>query len=188
MQAPGTLERASDPILSLQHRLRLTGIVSSAISLLGTVVMLATLYLLFRAQPGQSYYQVIQSLTLSQERLVPAMMLAGSAIAILAGLITWLIVLYSSHRVAGPLYRFSKNLELEIGQGPITPVQLRRDDSFQTLSARLAGAADSLESYYEDQLRLVEALTQCVEAEDAQGVEQYRKRLCDLAGRARGLE
>ena len=188
MQAFASLDRASDPILSLQHRLRLTGIVSAAISLLGMFVILLTLYLLFRAQPQQSYYQIIQSLTLSQERLVPAMLLAGSVIAILAGLVTWLIVLYSSHRVAGPLYRFSKNLELEIGQGPITPVQLRRDDSFQALSARLARAADSLESYYADQQRLIEALAQCIETEDAEGFDQYRKRLCELAGRARGLE
>ena len=100
-------ETQPDPQATLQQRLRLTAIVSVSVSLLGALALLLTLYLLFRAQPGQGYYQIIQSLTLGQDRLVMAMTLAGSVIVLLAGMVTWLITLYSSHRIAGPFLSIS---------------------------------------------------------------------------------
>ena len=176
-----------DPQATLQQRLRLTAIVSVSVGLLGALVLLLTLYLLFRAQPGQSYYQIIQSLTLGQDRLVMAMTLAGSVIVLLAGLVTWIITLYSSHRIAGPFYRFAKNLELEIERGPVAPVRLRRDDRFQLLSAKLIRAAGGLETYYASQRELVDELARSLDAGDAEGLARSRERLRQLAARASGL-
>ena len=181
-------ERQPDAQLTLQQRLRLTAIVSVSVSLFGAIAMLLTLYLLFRAQPGQSYYQVIQSLTLGQDRLVMAMLLAGSVILLLAGLVTWMITLYSSHRIAGPFYRFSKNLELEIERGPVTPVSLRKHDRFQALAARFTRAADSLETYYASQRELLDELAQSVDASDAEAIARNRDLLRQLAARASGLK
>lgn len=179
-----SLDPRPDPQTALQRRLRLTAIVSVSASLAGALVLLLMLYLLFRAQPGQSYYEIVQSLTQGQDRLAAAMTLAGSVIVLLAGLVTWLITLYSSHRIAGPFYRFSKNLELEIEQGPVAPIRLRRGDRLQALSAKLARAAEELENYYGEQLRLVDELERCIDADDSDGAARCRDSLRQLAARA----
>ncbi len=176
-----------DPVLSLQNRLRLTAIVAASVSLLGLLVLLATLLLLFRERPADGYYQIILSLTQNQERLGIAMTIAGSLIVLLAGLVTWLITLYSSHRVAGPLYRFSKNLELEIEQGPVAPVRLRRDDGFQALSNKFARAADCLEHYYADQMQLIDELSRRLDAADTDGIGRVSDSLRELTGKVTGL-
>lgn len=176
-----------DPVLSLQNRLRLTAIVAASVSLLGLLVLLATLLLLFRERPADGYYQIILSLTQNQERLGLAMTIAGSLIVLLAGLVTWLITLYSSHRVAGPLYRFSKNLELEIEQGPVAPVRLRRDDGFQALSNKFARAADCLEHYYADQMQLIDELSRRLDAADTDGIGRVSDSLRELTGKVTGL-
>ena len=185
--ANGSSERHSDPQMTLQQRLRLTAIVSVSVSLLGALGMLSTLYLLFRAQPGQSYYQIVQSLTQGQDRLLVAMALAVSVILLLAGIVTWLITLYSSHRIASPFYRFSKNLELEIERGPVKPTRLRKDDRFQALAVHFDHATDNLASYYACQRRLVDELARSLEQSDAEGVQRSRERLRQLADKASGL-
>jgi hypothetical protein len=180
-------ERQPDSQVALQQRLRLTAALSVSVSLLGALVLLLTLCLLFRSQPGQTYYQIIQSLTLGQDRLFMAMTLAGSVIVLLAGLVTWVITLYSSHRIAGPFYRFAKNLELEIERGPVTPVRLRKDDRFQMLAARFTRAADGLETYYASQRQLIDELARSLDAGDADGIARSRDLLRRLAAKASGL-
>lgn len=103
-----------------------------------------------------------------------AMFVAGTLIVLTAGLITWIITLYSSHRVAGPLYRFSRNIELEIERGPVATTSLRKGDSFQELSDKLGMAADGLSDYYAQQLRAVDELSRNLNAEQPCSVNQYR--------------
>ena len=181
-------DRQPDSEAAVQRRLRLTAIVSVTASLAGALVLVLMLFLLFRAQPGQSYYEIVQSLTQGQDRLAAAMTLAGSVIVLLAGFVTWLITLYSSHRIAGPFYRFSKNLELEIEQGPVAPIRLRQGDRLQQLAAKLASAADALENYYAEQLRLVDEFERCIDAADTEGAARCRDALRELASRARGVK
>ncbi len=169
-----------DPTLSIQNRLRLTARVAVSVSLVGSIVLVVTLYFLLRDQPQESYYQIIQSLTRSKDRLMLAMFAAGTLIVLMAGLITWLITLYSSHRVAGPLYRFSKNLELEIERGPVATTSLRKDDGFQELSNKLSVAADGLTRYYTQQLQAVDEISRNLNAEQPCSVDQYRDLLQKL--------
>lgn len=165
---------AIDPTLSMQNRLRLTARVAVSVSLVGSIVLMVTLYFLLTDQPQENYYQIIQSLTRSKDRLMLAMFVAGTLIVLTAGLITWIITLYSSHRVAGPLYRFSRNIELEIERGPVATTSLRKGDSFQELSDKLGMAADGLSDYYAQQLRAVDELSRNLDAEQPCSVNQYR--------------
>jgi hypothetical protein len=174
-------EHRPDPTLSIQNRLRLTARVAVGVSLLGSIVLLVTLFLLLRDQPDSNYYQIIQSLTRSQEHLALAMLIAGTLTVLLAGLFTWSITLYSSHRVAGPLYRFSRNLELEIEQGPVATTNLRKDDGFQDLSKKLAQAAEGLSQYYDDQRQLVDELAQNLDSEQRFDPDRCRYLLKKLA-------
>ena len=175
-----------DPVLSMQNRLRLTARVALGVSLVSATALLLAMYLLQRDQPAENYYQIIQSLTRSQDRLLFAMVTAGALTILLAGLLTWIITLYSSHRVAGPLYRFSKNLEMEIERGPVATTGLRNDDDFQELSKKLGSAAAELSLYYGDQLALLDELSQHLDSTQPLDPNRHRDLLQRLADRQVG--
>jgi hypothetical protein len=80
---------------------------------------------------GTSYWEVVKSRSMTRQSLGPAMLVAGLSLVAVTALMTWLISLYASFRVAGPLYRFSRNLELLIENGAATLVPIRRQDQLQ---------------------------------------------------------
>ena len=161
----------SDLSQTLQHQLKVIAKVAVAISVLAAVVLLGTIYYLLSEQPHQSYYQAMQALTKTQDQLVIAMLLGGALIVSVAGIMTWFITLYTSARIAGPLYRFSQNIELEITQGPVSIIGLRKGDPFQDLSHKLNGTVEGLSRYYEDQHELIDEMHRTLEV----GPEQYGK-------------
>lgn len=161
----------SDLSQSLQLQLKVTAKVAIAISVLAAVVLLGTLFYLLSGQPQQSYYQALQALTKTQDQLVLAMILGGALIVSVAGLLTWFITLYSSARIAGPLYRFSQNIELEIKHGPVSIISLRKGDPFQDLSLKLNHTVEGLGQYYDDQHDLLDEMYRILEV----GSEQYGK-------------
>ncbi len=164
----------------LQDQLRLIGRIALVVSLVAATALLLTLWGLFSGQPQGDYYRIIQALTRSQEQLPVAMLIGGALIVSLAGLMTWFMVLYSSARITGPLYRFARNLELEISEGPVQTVQLRSGDHLQALSGKLATAADNLGRHYADQERTVAALQRSLAAEPAAGDASYPELLQQL--------
>ena len=166
--------------LLMQHYLRLTAKIAVSVSLVGTLVLLLALYFLLRNQPEENYLQVIQSLTIGQDQLALAMLIGGSLIVLVAGLLTWFIILYSSARVAGPLYRFSKNIELEIEHGPVQTIKLRKEDSFQKLSGKLASAAQGLTQYYDSQIQAIDELSRHISSKQGIDAGQYSKLLQKL--------
>ena len=180
-------QQTPDPTLSILNRLRLTARVAVSVSLAGTAVLMLTLYRLLGEQSEENYLQVIQSLTRSQDQLLYSMLTAGTLILLLAGLITWFITLYSSHRVAGPLYRFSKNIELEIPRGPVATIGLRRDDGFQDVSRKLSDAADGLAGHYAAQLQVIDELSAELDADEPPGELRYREVLQKLEHRVSAL-
>ena len=59
------------------------------------------------------------------------MLVFGLAMASFVGILTWLFSLYASFRIAGPLFRISRNLEQQIKHESIMPVPIRATDSLQ---------------------------------------------------------
>ena len=55
--------------------------------------------------------QVTDALNSDQIDLVPALLVIGVCLVCIVGLTTWIIVLYNSFRVAGPLYSFFRYLD-----------------------------------------------------------------------------
>src|SRR4030065_873565 len=68
-------------------------------------------------QSGSSYAETIRSFSLTREHLGTRLLVAGLFLVAFAAVITWLIALYSSFRIAGPLYRSACNLEIFLAQG-----------------------------------------------------------------------
>lgn len=135
----------------LSH-LRWVGRISLWIGLCAGAGLALVLYLLTNST-GQSYGGVFQAHSLTQERLGPAMLLGGLFLLGFIAALTGLIALYASFRVAGPLFRLSRNLEVAISQGPVTPVPIRDTDDLHQEALLLQEALGSLASHY-DGLRL----------------------------------
>jgi len=101
-----------------------------SVSALACVGLLSVLFLL-TDQRGTSYGHIVGVHSLASQNLGTALLVFGLAMLAFAGITTWVIALYSSFRIAGPLYRFAQNLEMEIEQGPAVPVAIRRRDQMQ---------------------------------------------------------
>jgi len=114
---------------------------------------LAVVLYLLTNTTGQSYGGLIQSYSLAQYRLGPAMLIGGLFLLVLTASLTGLIALYSSFRVAGPLFRLSRNLEVAISRGPVKPVPIRESDDLHQEAQLLEEALGALASHY-DGLRL----------------------------------
>lgn len=167
----------------LQNQLKTTARVALSISVFATLVLLSTLYFLFKNQQQGSYLGSIQSFARSQDQLVPAMLIGGAMIMLMAGLITWFILLYSSARLAGPLYRFTRNVEMQIYQGPVQTIKLRKGDYLQDLSGKLSRAAEGLHDYYAEQLEVVDELVEKLDSSQAVSSDQFNEFLQRLESR-----
>lgn len=107
---------------------------------------------------GASYASVVMSHSLTQQKLAPVMVVFGLLSVCVAALLTWLIALYSSHRIAGPLFRFSQNVKV-ISQEPFaTPLAIRKTDLLQQDWQQFDAAQKRLRAHYGD---LRDVLTDC---------------------------
>ncbi len=95
---------------------------------------------------GATYREVIWSHVLSKQSLPNALLVAGLSLIVLVGVLTWLLALLGSFRVAGPLYRLARNLEAAVGGEPLAGV--RRGDALQDTVARLELATTALNEHY----------------------------------------
>ena len=79
----------------------------------------------------ESFITMIQTLSASRAQLPGLMAVGGLLLVLGTALTTWLIALYSSFRVAGPLYRFCIDLEHGIREGQVPRIRVRASDAAQ---------------------------------------------------------
>lgn len=107
---------------------------------------------------GADYAHIISSHSLTRQSLGPAILVFGLAMVIVASISTWLIALYSSFRIAGPLYRFSQNLKSIIENAFAVPMAIRNTDMFQSEWHNFDASQTKLREHYGS---LREKLDQC---------------------------
>lgn len=113
----------------------------------------ATLMLLLTSissSTGGTYWNIVQSGSVTHQSLGPGMALAGLFLVGAAAVITWLISLYASFRIAGPLFRISRNLEILTESGAATLTSIRRKDRLQTEMQQLMQSARLLQDHYRE--------------------------------------
>lgn len=128
-------------------RLRQAGYLSlvlAGIALIGFVLVVGYL----GQTAGADYRTVIASYTLTQQNLGTALLLVGLVMTAVVGVLTWLITLYSTFRVAGPLFRFARNLEQLIAAGPGGLIPIREEDALQEDWGLLRDNAEALAEHY----------------------------------------
>lgn len=116
----------------------------------GTVAVLSLLIslLLISGPTDLVYSAIVRSNSMTRDNLGPVMLTIGLMLVAIAGVITWLITLYSSFRIVGPLYRFTQNLKLAGTSDSSRLIELRKGDALSEQSANIKTAVSSLREHY----------------------------------------
>lgn len=163
-------------------RLRVAGRIALGVGLTATA-MLIFLAVYLGPEAGPGYGTMTHALALTRENLRSAMWIAALVMLAGAGIVTWVVVLYASFRVAGPAYRFARNIELAM-EGDAGPVPIRRNDSLQEDAARLVETIGRLREHYAEMRELAVCSGQALEAqvEDPTELRRCLRRLRAIEG------
>lgn len=145
--------------------LKLVAKISLAIGMIAVMGLLTALAMV----PGlddASYFEAVRSSTVTRAQIGPVMLAVGLALVAVAGLITWFIALYSSFRIAGPLYRFSQNFKLAMASDTARLIDLRSDDTLTDHAFRIKQAVGVLRAHCMDIERQAEAAEAALESGD----------------------
>lgn len=134
---------------SLFAQLLRVGKIALWVGLSGIAIVSLLIVIILPAMP-ENYADFIQYMAKVQHDL--PFMLGLSALLLIssAGFTVWIICLYSSFRIAGPLYRFARNLEDQIANGPAQMLQIRHEDRLQGECQLFNRAIESLIVFYSE--------------------------------------
>jgi hypothetical protein len=127
--------------------LKLVAKISLAIGAVAMIALVIALTMI-TDQSGASYSAIVQVQHLKSENLGKVMLLAGLVLLAITGLVTWLIALYSSFRIAGPLYRFSQNLQLATANESAALINIREGDSLQQEEEMIKQTVMTVRAYH----------------------------------------
>ncbi|MDO8413152.1 MAG: hypothetical protein Q7S51_05100 [Gallionellaceae bacterium] len=109
----------------------------------------ATLVLIFvLGKSGTTHAAVSSYFSLSRKQIGPTLIFVGFFMVGFAGFMTWLFALYTSHYIAGPLYRFARNIEILIKQGLVTPIPTRKKDLLKLQEKQMQLSVAKLQQHY----------------------------------------
>lgn len=163
-------------------RIKLIGKISLWFSLLAVIGLLIVFFSV--ASPGESYQQNIRALSLSQKNLPWVMLVSGLILTLITSVITWLITLYSSFRITGPLYRFSRNVEAWVNHGERNIIPLRREDSLQQEARLMEETVSHYYGYLDGYLPLLNQAQQAADTGDIKQLNHSLNLLKEMAGKA----
>lgn len=133
--------------LNSQH-LKLVAKIALLVSAASCVVLLIMLMFITN-DAGESYGAIVYSHSLTNQRLEPAMLVAALVLVTFTGIITWVIALYKSFRVAGPLYRFTQNFKLATANASSVEIlPIRESDDIQNQAKAVKQAIIGLRDHY----------------------------------------
>lgn len=152
-------------------RLKLVARLALGTSLVALAVLLAVIWLLGNGS-GATYFETVRTYAATQKNLPTALLLSALGILALVSAVTWLVALYSSFRIAGPLYRFARNLEL--AHTTLELPAIRRDDGLQEESRQLLASVEALRQHYRSLAQLVEQAQRQLDPAAASDPERLR--------------
>lgn len=143
---------ANDQIQGPKHRFLLINrrfaakiaLIVGVVSCLGAALVL----IFITGEPEGSYGAASRHYSQSLQHLTPTLLAAWLILMLFFGIVTWLISLYTSHYIAGPLYRFMRNMETFIEQGLVTPVPTRNADQLKQEEQQIRRSVAKLQQHY----------------------------------------
>ncbi len=139
---------------------------------LASVLSAALLYFLLTAVYESQNQSAHIILVESWHRLGLAILLANF-VALLVGLIVVAtVVLYRSHKIAGPLYRFCRIFE-KVGQGDFSePLQLRKNDELGEVAKAIQNMVQQLAQQRSQQQQLLQSALESIAKIEVQHLDE----------------
>ncbi|MBF0427467.1 MAG: hypothetical protein HQL94_00980 [Magnetococcales bacterium] len=181
------MKRSTNPVTSrsksfMAWRLQQVAKIALITGAVALLCLTATLYYL-AGDRGTNYQEILSAYSMTKRQLVPALLLSGFVLITLTSLITWMIALYSTYRIAGPLHRFGLNLKRQIQEGPLPVEAFREGDWLQEEHLHFSAAASRLQYHYDSMSELTDlamAELQLVEPDLGGGLTTTLQQLKEL--------
>ncbi|MFZ2541325.1 MAG: hypothetical protein WAW75_06060 [Gallionella sp.] len=168
------------PLVDKTHFLLRLRLVSKIALIVGGLACLSMVLVLtfITDDSGVNYETIIRSHSLSRQDLGPALLVVGLFLVAFSGVITFLISLYTGFYIAGPLFRFARNLEIFIAEGQVAPIPTREKDQLKQEEQQIKRSIAKLQNHY-DALRAATdtALTQLAAQQNPSATIAYLKEL-----------
>ena len=147
----------------IRVRLRIVAIAALLTGIAATVVFTVLVHFLGGAS-GTNYAEIIHAHSVTHSQLPSLVMIGGLVLLVIVCITVWLVALYGSFRIAGPLYRFEKNLQNSLNGA--SQLGIRRNDALQDLSGSLLAGISSLNQHYQSLDELAQEAIRCAEDTD----------------------
>ncbi len=173
-----------DPYWAATLRFKMISRITMATMLAAGLVLLAAV-LFFEDGQGLDYLGLMQSYTVTAKNLDAMLIMAGLFLLFCVGLASWILTLYASFRIAGPLFRMARNLELASSSRDLPGI--RKRDCLQDVSQQLQTAVNMLHDHYACVGSMLDHLEQELlkEAKDENAIKSYINALKDDVRRVR---
>lgn len=115
-----------------------------ALALVGSIISGYIIYMMSRATVTTTFENSRLTIKSTADYILPAVFLATAIVIVLVGIATVFITLFTSHKIAGPLYRIEKDID-EVTSGNLKVLfHLRSGDEIKPIVARLNAMVESL--------------------------------------------
>jgi len=112
--------------------------------IIGSTVFGIILYMFSRNVLTTSFENSRLVIKSTADYLVPGLLLGGAIVAVLTALAAGAVVMFMTHRIAGPIYRFEKYIK-EVGSGRLcSDLKIRKKDQFQNMAEALNKMTEDL--------------------------------------------
>ena len=144
---------------------------------LGSLVSGCIIYLMSTSTVTTTFENSRLTIKSTAEYILPAVLLSGAAVIFLVGIATIFMVLFTSHKIAGPLYRMEKDID-EVASGNLAKrVNLRTGDELKALAASFDVMVRSLREKVEAVKGAVSGLGDAAGRGDGQAAKERLEKL-----------
>lgn len=149
----------------------------ASLVIIATAVSSAIVYLMAMSTVTTSFENSRLLIEGTADFILPSILLAGAITIISIGFATIAIALFTSHKIAGPLYRMQKDLK-EVSAGNLQMIfTLRKGDELKPLAESLNMMVEALKG---DVAGIKKASSDIETVLNANNIESARSRLNDL--------
>ena len=147
-----------------------------ALVIIGSAISGGIIYMLSRSTVTTVFDNLRLTIKSTADFILPSLFLASAIVIALVGFATVAVTLFTSHKVAGPLYRMEKDID-EVTAGSLDKeIKLRQADELKALAASLNNMIRALRVDMREIKRIVEELDRVVVTEDAKNnVKKLKK-------------
>lgn len=144
----------------------------------GSLILGWVIYMMTNQALAETFYKSHLQIKSTWEILFPSVAVATGLAVFITGIITIVMVLIFSHKIAGPLFRFEKNME-EVAKGDLTvKTKLRDKDQLEMLAKTLNLLTEGLNKQMKEIKTGIGKLSECLKTanyfEDASKIQEIK--------------